>query len=175
MASISKLLVLSGLPGSGKSELLRSGKFPRVTGLRVHDFHHKAINNSPLPKDSRHFRAVVEALKAGHDCIIADVEFCREVRRNAVVEAIRDEVPEVLVEFHCFRNQPDRCKANVRRRGRAGVEEELRKVDEISSVYEIPANAVEYDVFEPRDTAQYSKADLERPMDQILREEEGRE
>lgn len=60
MASIPKLLVLSGLPGSGKTTLLESGRFPRVTGVRVHDFHANAIRNSAAPQSSRHFRAVVE-------------------------------------------------------------------------------------------------------------------
>lgn len=145
---IGRLLVVVGLPGSGKSRLIDERLGQTVTGLRVHDFHADAIDGSPEVKKSRHYIPLVQKLKAGHDCVIADIEFCRPGRRDAFVRTLQEALPGLEVEFHCLRNQPDRCIRNVLSRCRKSVDEERRKILELSNDYTLPAGAIEYDVFE---------------------------
>jgi hypothetical protein len=90
----------------------------------------------------------VEALRAGHDCIIADIEFCRRSRREVVVETLRAEFPYLAVEYHSMRNQPDRCIRNVIDRGRQSEDEERAKIEMLSREYVLPIGAIEYDVME---------------------------
>lgn len=148
MNSIGKLLMVIGLPDAGMTHLIEKKLQPRITGVLVHDFHGNAIDHSSLPRNSRHYDALIESLRNGNDCLIADIEFCRPRRRKAVIEAVIEEFPEVKIEYHCFKNQPERCKTNARRRGRKGVDEEIAKIEKISEDYEIPAEAIEYDVYE---------------------------
>ena len=145
---LGRLLIVTGLPGAGKSWLINNQLRQRVTGLCIHDFHGKAIDDSPAVKMSRHYVALVEALKAGHDCIIADIEFCRASRRDVVVDTLQAELPGLVFEFHCIRNQPERCIKNVMARGRHSEVEERVKIEELSRVYIIPKGAIEYDVIE---------------------------
>jgi len=142
-----QLLIVTGLPGAGKSWLIDNRLRQRVTGLCIHDFHGNSVNNSSAVKKSRHYAALVEALRAGHDCVVADIEFCRSSRRDAVIETLRIEFLCLAVEFHCFRNQPDRCIKNVVARHRDSVDEELRKVRQLSQEYVLPTGAIEYDVW----------------------------
>jgi len=148
--ALGRLLIVTGLPGAGKSWLIDNQLRPTVTGLCIHDFHGNAINDSVAVKKSRHYAALVEALKAGHDCVIADIEFCRSSRRDAVVETLRREFPSLAVKYHCLRNQPDRGIRNVIARRRHCEDEERRKVDQLSREYVLPIGAIEYDVVENR-------------------------
>ena len=143
---LGRLLMVTGLPGAGKSWLIDDRLRQTVTGLCVHDFHGNAIDHSPAVKKSRHYVALVEALKAGHDCVIADIEFCRPSRRDVVVETLRTELPLLNVEYHCLRNQPERCIRNVIARNRHGADEEWSKVERLSREYVLPVGAIEYDV-----------------------------
>lgn len=145
---IGKLLMVIGLPGSGKSWLIDNQLKQSVSGICVHDFHGNAIDNSPEVTKSRHYYDLLEALKAGHDCVIADIEFCRPVRRDRVIEAVQEEIPNLVVEHHCFRNQPDKCIRNITNRNRDTSDEERRKVTRLSQSYILPAGAIEYDVGE---------------------------
>ncbi len=141
-----KLLIVIGLPGSGKSYLISNMLRQEVTGICVHDFHGNAIDDSPEMMKSRHYVALVEALKVGHDCIIADIEFCRSVRREIAAHTLQSELPGLKIEYHCLRNQPERCMKNAAIRNRRNVDEERRKIEDLSKVYVIPLGAKEYDV-----------------------------
>src|SRR5437773_11175869 len=143
-----RLLMVTGLPGAGKSWLTDNRVRQLVTGLCIHDFHGDAIDHSPAVKKSRHCVALVEALKVGHDCVIADIEFCRPSRRDAVVEALRTEIPLLNVEYHCLRNQPDRCIRNLIARGRQSTVEERGKREGLSRHYVLRVAAIEYDVLD---------------------------
>lgn len=143
---LGRLFMVIGLPGAGKSSLIDHKLRQTVTGLCIHDFHDNAIGDSHEVKKSRHFLALVEALKAGHNSIISDIEFCRPLRREQVVTTLREELPLLEVEYHCFRNQPDLCVENVKARKSSSVEEELRKLKELSKEYVLPSGAIEYDV-----------------------------
>jgi hypothetical protein len=145
---LGRLLIVTGLPGAGKSHLIESSLRHGVTGLCIHDFHGNAIDNSREVRKSRHFLALVEALRTGHDCVIADIEFCRRSRREVVVRTLRVELPSLAVEYHSLRNQPDRCIRNVIARGRAGKDEERDKIRLLSQEYVLPMGAIEYDVME---------------------------
>jgi hypothetical protein len=90
--------------------------------------------------------ALVEALKAGHDCVIADIEFCRPRRRDVVVKTLQAELVGLEIEYHCLRNQPELCIRNVVARQRRGADEERRKILELSREYVLPTGAFEYDV-----------------------------
>jgi hypothetical protein len=142
------LKIVMGLPGSGKSHLIEQTLKASVDGPCVHDFHANAIDDSPAPQKSRHYREVVDALNAGASCVIADIAFCRPPRLEAVVGAIRSEVPAFEVEYHCFENQHERCKRNAARRGRESLERELQLIEELSKSYQIPEGARLYEVFE---------------------------
>lgn len=143
-----RLLIVTGLPGSGKSHLIKTKLRNNVTGLCVEDFHANAIDHSPAVEKSRHFTALQEALRAGHDCIIADIEFCHRERREVVAYTFKSVLPEIEIEYHCLRNQLERCKSNIERRGRNGLQEEKRKAEALSKIYEIPNGAIEYDVWD---------------------------
>ena len=143
-----RLLIVVGLPGAGKSRLIDTKLRQTVTGLCVHDFHGNAFDDSSEVTKSRHFMAISEALRAGHDCIVADIEFCRRDRREIVVQTFKAWVLGLKIEYHCLKNQLERCQKNIENRNRSSAQEEKRKAEELSIVYEIPDEAIEYDVWQ---------------------------
>ena len=148
MEEMPTLKIVLGLPGSGKSHLIEQTLKASVDGPCVHDFHANAIGDSPAPQKSRHYREVLAALRSGASCVIADIAFCRPHRLEAVVAEIRSEVSDFEIEYHCFKNQPERCKRNAARRGRGSLKRELQLIEEFSGSYQIPDEANLYDVFD---------------------------
>jgi hypothetical protein len=51
-------------------------------------------------------------------------------------------VPEVQFDLRYFKNEPQKCKANVIKRGSKSVELQLKKIDEYSSQYAVPSHSV---------------------------------
>ena len=110
-------------------------------GLCTHGFHGNAIYHSPAVKKS-----FVEAIKAGLDCVIADIERCRPSLRNALMETLRTELAPLDLEYHCLWSQPDRCIRDVIARRRHSGDKEQGKIEGPSGHYVLLVGGIEYDV-----------------------------
>lgn len=136
------------LPGSGVAATLRELRDGH-TGLTIVDFHRNAHGGSGAVNHSRHFRALVEALRAGHHCVITDSEFCDPVRRRLLEHTIRGVLPAGKIQWIYFENAPEKCERNIRQRDDAGVEHDLRMLSEIAPRYLIPDNITTLSVSQP--------------------------
>jgi predicted kinase len=79
-----KLIVVIGLPGSGKSHYVDRLLADGSVGWICHDFHADAYNDSKLVTDSRYLQELLEKLRTGHTCAIADIAFCDPTRRERI-------------------------------------------------------------------------------------------
>jgi predicted kinase len=145
---MSTLIVVVGLPGSGKSHHVRLLRV-RCAGVCNEDFMADSHDDSPRFTDSRYYGDLVRDLRAGKDCVIADIEYCDTWRRTEVEEVIRRDVPQVNFEWHYFENNPSQCEANVNRRDRKTAKEEKRKICRLSRKYQIPPGAKIISVWTP--------------------------
>jgi tetratricopeptide (TPR) repeat protein len=142
------LIVVVGLPGAGKSTLLK--KIRRsITGICVHDFHANAMNDLTNVPSSRHFRALVEALVAGHDCAIADIAFCVQERRDNLCVVISKEIPETKIEFKFLEKSFEKCERNIRYRNPYNPEPALKKLRDFYPQYVIPKDAEIAPIWQP--------------------------
>ena len=137
---MAKLIVVVGLPGSGKSHYVREQR-SSCTGVCAEDYMANSQDDSSRFTDSRYYSDLVRDLREGKDCVIADIEYCDTWRRVEVEEVISRDVPGVAIEWHYFENNPSQCEANVNRRGRGTAEEETRKIHRLSRKYQIPPGA----------------------------------
>ena len=132
-----KLNVVVGLPGSGKSHLV--GELCKsCRGICVEDYMKSSLDNAPGLTNSRHYKDLVCCLREGKECVIADIEFCKNQKRDELKQLIECEVPMTTVKWHFFENDPKKCIKNVENRGRRNVEEEKKKVWDLSKEYDIP-------------------------------------
>ena len=117
-----KVLLLVGLPGSGKSHEARS--------LRAEGWY---VVDDPDPLTGRD--DIAAALAAGQNVVIADTHLCRPSNRRKA-EAYFCQYPEVELLWTFFENDVDACRRNIAYRadGRR-VEPTLRRY---SQVYSIP-------------------------------------
>lgn len=131
-----KVVFVVGLPGCGKSCHLK--KLEANGFERFDDFKAEAINDSPQFKHSRHYARLLAALRAGKQCAVADIDFCRTAARTEAQLILKKEVAGLQIEWVFFEKDPDQCRANVRARHRASVETDLAKIDEFLPLYCIP-------------------------------------
>lgn len=145
---MAKLVVVVGMPGSGKSHYIR-GQQPLFSGVCSHDYMANSYGHSPRFTDSRWYADLVRDLREGKDCIIADIEYCDTWRRAEVEEVIRRDVLGVEIEWRFFENDPANCDANIERRSRSSVEVEKRNIRELSRKYQVPTGVIIIPVWAP--------------------------
>lgn len=148
---MAKLIVVVGLPGSGKSHLIRQRQ-AECPGVCVQDFMANSHGHSHRFTDSRHYGDLVRDLRAGKDCVIADIAYCDTWSRVEVEGVIRQDVPGVTIEWQFFENDPARCEANVEWRGRSNAPEEKKKIRELARKYHIPPDASVIPVWSVQDS-----------------------
>jgi hypothetical protein len=106
------------------------------------DFKKDAISNNRSFNYSRHFRALLDALREGRTCVLSDIDFCRNEARIEAERFIRRFDASVSIEWRFFACDIPRCKANVIARARVerqrNVVRELQNIDAFAASYEIP-------------------------------------
>jgi hypothetical protein len=140
-AATPRLLVVVGLPGSGKTVYLDRLKADGTVQTAFDDFHANAADNSCDVTASRWWRPLIESLTEGMDCAVADIAFCSPERRDALIEEVRRPLPGAKVVFHCFRADSDRCVRNLIARDRPSVQEDLQELQRWLPRYVIPDGA----------------------------------
>ena len=140
---MSKVIIIIGMPGSGKSEYIRT--LVHNTTCFYDDYHGDAIDDSSCFEKSRHYESLKNALANGKDCLIADIAYCYENRLNEAklgIDKIGDDLNlEIEIDCQYFENDAIACRKNVRQRNREQMEEELNNIEEMNSVYKIPLGA----------------------------------
>ena len=131
-----QLLLVAGLPGCGKTGYLRRLE---TEGWRIFDdFKANARQDSSHFAASRHYDSLIQDLRDGRRCVVADIDFCRESARAEAEHVLRRALPDVVFAWQFFENHPERCAFNIRRRNRHSIEADLRKLEEFASVYSVP-------------------------------------
>ena len=145
-----KLTIVVGLPGSGKTTFLQSRRetanaFRRRLG-RVDD-------------------ELIEALRSGRDCVADDTRFCHPGFRRDHEAWIREQVPEVEIEWFFIDKDVDACMHNLvydaahSDASIAGLRSRARSFFDCLAVYELPLR----DEYPPERILPVVRAELAHP------------
>jgi len=135
------IVLIAGLPGSGKTTYGR--RLEREIGATgyIDDYHRESVNNSSSLENGRMYRPLIEGLRRGQKWIASDIDWCRTKKRRQIEDALLAQAPGTQIEWHFVVADPKICRDRVVRRGREGVDFELRKIDELYAQFTIPAGA----------------------------------
>lgn len=149
------LVALYGLPGSGKSTLLESYRAKRFSVFD--DFMRNSKGNRAKIQYSRHFEGIISALRESRPCAISDIRLCEREYRKSVLDALREQIPEVSIEWVCFDcSTPDAieiCRDNVRYRAETtsrNCEHALEWIDRLARKYTVARRAQVHPVVHAR-------------------------
>jgi len=138
-AATAKVLLIAGLPGSGKTtylcELRRDG------WLVFDNFKSHAIDDCSAFRKSRNFLTLIQALRSGVKCVVADVDFCRTESRAEADSVLRAEVPGIEINWLYFSHDRQASKANIMRRNKPALKRDLMHLKDLSPCYRIPWGA----------------------------------
>lgn len=104
MATVTFIL---GLCGSGKTWLA-----DRIAAIRKFD--------EGFLSDQAQHGALIESLKAGNDCVVVEVAYCKEEARQQIVSEIAEAVSNAKVNWLCIENDLYRANKNCRERTNKG-------------------------------------------------------
>jgi len=135
------LLAVAGLPGSGKTTYL--SELAGIGWLCFDDFKNMAVRNSRQFRHSPHFATLLARLREGVNCAVTDIDFCRTESRAEASDVLRTELPNVEICWLFFSHTVEDCAANIVRRGRRSVREDLGELSRYSACYQIPHGAQE--------------------------------
>lgn len=140
-----KIIVITGLPGSGKSTYINKTYKDRQ-GYRIisEDYQANAINDSPVFERSKHYSDLLNTLRETDDIpVISDLRYCSKNEQKSLIKAVHRIYASIEIEWVCLTTKPDECKLNIEKRGRLSKEKEKNLVDEYSPIYSIPEGAKE--------------------------------
>lgn len=101
----------------------------------------ESIEHSAQFIHSRHYQELIDDLRNGKDCVIADIAFCNTGRRTEGEQVVVHALPGVTIEYEFFQNDPAQCRLNALHRHYCNVVEELQKIDDLTAQYDIPPGA----------------------------------
>lgn len=146
---MAELIVIGGYPGAGKSTLITQLQEERGSiELTVHDFMADSDPGSDAVKSSKHWDRLIHCLRNGHTGAVADIQFITEARQQELRTAVKKYVGDVVFTWTMFRDQPERARRNIRRRGR-DVQHQLTLVDRFRPLHHIPDGAEKLNITVP--------------------------
>ena len=142
-----KIVIVGGLPGSGKTPYLKQLS---SEGWEVFDdFQANARDNSPEFRNARHYARLILALRAGRRCVVSDIRFVCPGDRQEAERVLRDELPNVAIDWRFFEPDREQCEDNILRASASGRRSKARlaKLEEFSQKYSVPSDAVQMPVW----------------------------
>jgi hypothetical protein len=134
--------ILIGLPGSGKTTLLEGQPADHPWGKHFDDFHGDSLDGSGAFPQSQYYVELKKELREGRNCLISDIEYCNSDRLADTEEGLRAISRELGIRLEInriyFENNPVACRHNVVHRFSRHYIDELRKIDDLSTVYNCP-------------------------------------
>lgn len=91
-------------------------------------------------------RALINALRDGVKCAVADIDFCKTESREEAERVVLAEVPGATLGWHFFKNDPSACEVNIKSRNRDCLRKELGLLEQLSPSYRIPQDAAVFAV-----------------------------
>jgi tRNA splicing ligase len=147
-----KILVITGMPGSGKTSYLKEHMSEFGDALICDDYYKSGPGRTVEFRGSVYYTDLREALKTGRNVVIADIVFCEDEFRSEMQDGIKALIEELEVEaeveYRFFANDPEACIENILQRNRQDrVKSELKFIATHKDNYHIPSDTVLLPVF----------------------------
>lgn len=137
-----RIVVIVGLPGSGKTRCAQSEEFsgPFSGSIVIDDMgfserwiqlpaEQQAWSNDAWAKT---LALTKKAIELGVDVVLSDVDFCNKERRDWLLQSLHPQA----IDWVYFQNDPQNCRLNVlQRHRRRRTKEELAKIESLTATY----------------------------------------
>jgi len=138
---VPRLILLGGLPGSGKTTHM--DQLAKDGWVLYDDFQANAYDNSPRFPKARRYAELIQDLRRGHKCVVADIRFVCADYRTEAQRVLQEDVGELSLEWRLFANDPLQCTQNIQFAvGSRQAAPRLVALKEFSRKYSLPSGVV---------------------------------
>ncbi len=131
-----EIIIVIGLPGSGKSTYLTQKYINEI----VFDDYHKYGKKSF--EDSIYYSDFLKALQNEKNIVLSDISYCRSEKLNEIGNKIKKLKENINITKVYFENNSKFCKKNVLYRNRKSARLEIKLIDRLSQGYVIPKKVI---------------------------------
>lgn len=136
-----EIIIIVGLPGSGKSHLIKDRFSEKERFVVFDDVQGGAVLDCPNFCFSRHYPRIVTEMILDHKSIvISDIGFCRRTSFLEVKSILTWWISEFKLnyEIHAilFENNPETCKSNIERLNGNNNASRLRMINKFTIEYD---------------------------------------
>ena len=134
------IILIIGLPGSGKTTFINNNYKNKCDFKIFDDFKANAINNNSDFYKSRYYSDISKIINnESKDIVISDIDFCDfEQFKDAVCklkQLITRSTSEYIIKAKIFKNNLRQCKENIRNDNSNNMEDRIKKAKEYSDKY----------------------------------------
>ncbi len=136
------VIFIVGLPGSGKTRLLEA-QYNNDEYVRFDDFQANAVCNAGLFTFSQRYPSLIREMGKGErNIVISDIRYCNYDDYAEAVKVVRWWIENKGCSYdivtRVFKNDPEKCRSNVRRDPTRNGQPRLRAIDEYTTLFHPP-------------------------------------
>ena len=141
----SRLVVVAGSPGAGKSTYIKNKLVPLGHHI-FDDFLADAVCDIGDMCHSRHHNELIAKLKNGENCVIADIKFSQKGHQQDIKSFVETHFEKekfnIEIEWHCFEKSKVLCVKNAQYRNAEKLIRQIELINELDKGYTVPDKAV---------------------------------
>ena len=135
-----KLILIIGLPGSGKSHLMNGRFSDKKTYQPFDDVNKEAVlNENYLIYSQNYPKIIADIIKATKNIVISDISFCDYKKYEHAIKILKWWIEKTGDKYKIinliFENNTKKAKENIKENIKRNVDNRLRAIDDFSKIY----------------------------------------
>lgn len=135
-----EIIIIIGLPGSGKSYLIGQRYSDDTKYVPFDDFKGKAVLDCSSLCFSRNYPELIKQIKLGKKhVVIADIDFCAGesyLEAKRILEWwLKDSSLNYKIKSIFLQNEPEKCKGNLTKEDNCDINDRISKIEKYTNQY----------------------------------------
>lgn len=135
-----EIIIIIGLPGSGKSHLIKQRFSDNAKYIRFDDFKGGAVLDRSGFCFSRNYPEIIRQIKLGKKhIIISDIDFCVNESYLEAKRILKWWLKDLSIDYEIrsifFQNEPEKCERNLMKDNNSDIDSRISMIETYTQLY----------------------------------------